>query len=331
MEKREIIIALALLAALPLSAQKEERESLKLSLPKVSGFVNARYQYDSSDDSNGFDVRRARLDFKGDVGANVDYRLQVEFSNDPKILDAYVRWKPAKELSFQVGQFKIPFSLENIYGPTSLETVENSIAISRLVGYNDVSGLKDNGRDVGVGLYGGFARQSDGRNLIDYSLGVFNGQGINLKKDANTHKDFSGRIIINPVSHLNVSGSYYNGSYQSSPAGRIKRERAGGGLKWDDKRLLLRSEYIYGKTGGVESEGVYAIAAYKFVPKVQALLKWDYFQEDKQDGDSRERYYTTGINYFANKHLRLQLNYTYKSFQAKKNSSYVVAQVFAQF
>lgn len=62
--------------------------------------------------------------------------------------------------------------------------------------------------------------------------------------------------------------AYYNGSYQSSTAGQMKRERAGGGQKWDGRRLLLRLEYICGKTAGVEGEGVYAVAAYSYRPLV---------------------------------------------------------------
>ncbi len=304
-------------------------EEARRYLPKVSGFINLRYRYDWEDDTNGFDIRRARLDFKGGLSDKLDYRLQVEFANSVKIIDAYFRYKIAGNLNVQAGEFKIPLSLESFqYGPTSLEVIDNSLVVSRLCNYSDVSGIKANGRDVGVSLNGSLFRRK-GYSLLDYSFGLFNGNGINVN-DNNKSKDFSGMLIFNPVKQLSVAGYYYNGSYGDEGGGH-SRERVGGGLKWTDSRLLVRSEYIYGRTGGTESEGVYAVAAYKVIPGLQLLLKYDYFQEDKSAGDSRERDYTLGLNYFPLKNVRLQANYVYKSVSSSGNHSYAALQTFVQF
>ncbi len=40
---------------------------------------------------SGFDIRRARLDIKGSITPYFSYRLQTEFADKPKILDAMVR------------------------------------------------------------------------------------------------------------------------------------------------------------------------------------------------------------------------------------------------
>lgn len=313
-------------------ASRESNSTLSIVnyLPKVTGFINVRYQYDGEDDANGFDARRARLDFKGDIGSNFDYRLQVDFASSPKILDAYLRYKFDPRLNLQAGEFKIPFSMENYYyGPTSLETADNSLVVSKLSNYSDVSGIKANGRDIGVSLYGGFFKRK-GYNVLDYSIGVFNGSGINTQ-DTNKSKDFSGLISVKPSRDLTFSGYYYNGSY-GSEGDTHSRERVGGGLRWDDRKLLIRSEYIYGKTGGIESEGVYAIAGYYFVPnKFQFLLKYDYFQEDKKNNDTRENDYTAGINFFPKKNLRLQANYTYKNLSSGDDYGYFAVQFFASF
>ncbi len=126
-------------------------------LPEISGFLNFRYQYSDADGSiTGFDVRRARLDLKGDISERFDYRLQVDFAGSVKILDAYFRYKIVQQANIEVGQFKIPFSLENVYSPTNLETIDNSLAITYLSGYSDVSDISSNGRDIGISHYGGF-------------------------------------------------------------------------------------------------------------------------------------------------------------------------------
>ena len=108
-------------------------EKIISELPKISGFINMRYRYNG--ESNSFDIRRARLDFKGDLATKLDYRFQMEFAGSPKLLDAYLRCKIDRRFNLQVGEFKIPFSMENIYGPTTLETADNSMAISNLCNY----------------------------------------------------------------------------------------------------------------------------------------------------------------------------------------------------
>ncbi len=127
-----IFLFLVFITFLPAKAQVsslEERtsalENIVSKLPKMSGFLNLRYQYDN--DQNSFDIRRARLDFKGNIVKWLDYRLQVDFATSPKIIDAYVRLKSV--LCSTAGQFKLAFSLENPYGPLTLETMDNSQVI----------------------------------------------------------------------------------------------------------------------------------------------------------------------------------------------------------
>lgn len=86
-------------------------EKIISELPKISGFINMRYRYNG--ESNSFDIRRARLDFKGDLATKLDYRFQMEFAGSPKLLDAYLRCKIDRRFNLQVGEFKIPFSMEN--------------------------------------------------------------------------------------------------------------------------------------------------------------------------------------------------------------------------
>ena len=152
---------MVLLTAQPVQAQVSDLEArttklegIVSKLPKMSGFINLRYQYE--DQTNSFDIRRARMDFRGNPVKWFDYRLQVDFASSPKIIDAFVRLKISPMFNLQAGQFKLAFSLENPYGPLDLETIENSQVISFLSGINDLAGSKAAGRDIGVAAYGGF-------------------------------------------------------------------------------------------------------------------------------------------------------------------------------
>ncbi|MDR2036829.1 MAG: OprO/OprP family phosphate-selective porin [Bacteroidales bacterium] len=283
-------------------------ENIISKLPKMSGLVNLRYRYDDLNDANSFDIRRARLDLRGDISKQLGYRLHVEFANNPKILDAYVHWKINDYIALQTGQYKIPFSLENIYNPANLEMIDNSLVITALCGYSDVAGISANGRDIGIGFNGNLFRR-EGFNIINYSVGLFNGSGINTT-DANKSKDFSGILTINPVKYLSLATYHYNGS-TGAQENTFQRVRTGFGVKYDDGHWLARGEYIKAKTDDFKSEGAYAVLGCFVYPKIQILVKYDYFKRDLNNSDTRQQNYTAGINYLPVKNIRLQLNYTY--------------------
>ena len=297
-------------------------ENILSKLPKISGVINFRYRYD--EDKSTFDIRRARVDVKGDIGKMFDYRVQVEFAGSPKLLDAQIRAKIKPYFNVQVGQFKIPFSLENPYSPITLECIDNAIGITKLVGYEDIAGINANGRDIGVMIYGGLF-QREGFSIINYSIGVFNGAGISVR-DNNKSKDVIARIDVNPIKPITLSVSGYLGeAYLNDSTRHATRDRLGFGVRYDDKKWLFRSEYIYGITHKTESMGAYAVLAYTFFGKLQPLLRFDYFQQNIKTLSTRELDYMAGINYWIiPQKAGLQLNFTYKTFEdSKRNAGYL--------
>lgn len=290
-------------------------EKVVKALPKISGYMQLRYQY--SDDASTFDIKRVRLDFQGEISEKVDYRLQLELSS-PKIVDAYVRYKPFNALNVQVGQFKVPFSIENTdYPPLKLETIEYPMALQQLMGFSEICGISATGRDLGAQLYGGFLKR-DGYSIISYNLGVFDGQGINVK-DANKSKDVAARLSIRPIKPLLLSASYYWGEFSGTFNGQttkyLGRKRYGFGVGYDDGRAVARAEYIGGKTGAQKSDGYYALLGYRVGKNWQPVVRFDTFRENSDVDDTRETDYLVGINWLPLKHLRLQLNYTCKTYE----------------
>lgn len=321
------LLCVALFTVFSAAAQNDEQESdraveariIKLEdklswIPRISGFVQLRYQYQTLDGDNSFDVKRARLDFKGDLAAKVDYRLQLEFASSPKIIDAFVRYTPFKQFGIQIGQFKVPFTLENPYAPLKLEAIDNAMAISYLAGFSDISGISATGRDIGLSLFGTLAK-----GVIDYGVGIYNGAGIN-RSDDNNRKDFAGRLNINPTKALTLSGSVYIGNTGAKGSPLLTRNRYSFGARYDDKRLLVRTEYVYGKTDALESEGWYAIAGWWIKNKIMPMVRCEGFQQDISLTDTRQTNYMAGIDYWPIRNLRMQVNYTYRHFRAAADS-----------
>lgn len=333
-----LLLCLALSTGFTASAQNDEQESdravearlIKLEnklswMPQISGFVQLRYQYQTLSDDNSFDVKRARLDFKGGIGAKVDYRLQLDFASSPKIIDAFVRYTPFKQFGIQIGQFKVPFTLENPYSPLKLEAIDNAMAISYLSGFNDISGISAAGRDIGLSLFGTLAK-----GVIEYGVGIYNGSGIN-RSDENNHKDFAGRLNINPIKALTLSGSVYLGKTGEKDAPLQERNRYSFGARYDDKRIVVRSEYVHGTTGDLESEGYYVIAGWWIKNKLMPLVRFEGFQRDVLDIETRQLNYMAGIDYWPIKNLRIQVNYTHRHFYAATDSGLVGVMVSGAF
>ncbi len=156
---------------------------------KINGYVQPQFQglIDTKDlNYDSFVVRRARVKFTVDIYKNFEFVLQPEFEAKDYILrDAYIDLLHFREAGLRMGQFKIPFSLESLRSSSTIETVEKSMAVSNLRGMG-----KD--RDIGVALHGKLFRDT-----IEYSLGIFNGTGLNTS-DNNDNKDVVGRIVLSP-------------------------------------------------------------------------------------------------------------------------------------
>lgn len=297
-------------------------------LPHISGYLQLGYQW--NDDASTFFVKRARVDFQGDIASKIDYRLQLEFAS-PKIVDIYLRFKPLEAFNVQVGQFKVPFSIENThYVPLKYEFIEYSMAVCRLMGFNDVCGINATGRDLGAQLYGGLI-ECDGYSLLNYNFGVFNGEGINAK-DKNKSKDVVARLMIQPLRALTIAGSYYWGEVGEKYA---ERTRYGGGVCYDDGRWIARGEYIAGTTGffsketaaygTFDSRGYYAMAACWVTPKWLPAVRFEQFDEVSGRSASRQTNYTAAVTYQPFKQLRCQFNYTYEQYGGTNPDRNVIA------
>jgi len=335
-------------------ADKESREKKEhkggFEMPKISGFVQGMYQANLDEEGTLIDntlrMRRVRLSVDGTLFKGLTYKIQGDFSRSPMLVDAYVKYKVCDAFAIQLGQFKTPFSIESPINPVNLEIFDYGEAIQGLVGYSDVCGVGGLGRDIGIMATGDlFYIKSKEYSVVNYSIGVFNGNGpVNFKKnekglDNNNRKDIVGRLEVHPgLKNLTLSGSYYYGKYTKDDNDNCTRNRWAAGAQYNDGKLVIRGEYLNGTTGVAptvipedlgyfNSNGYYGVIGYNFQAgeqKIMPVLRYDHFTKDASIAKGGTNWYTVGINYWPLKSVNFKLDYSLVQKEAGDNSHRVV-------
>lgn len=312
--------------------EEETRKSFGVTAGKpltLAGYFQTRGIYDRLK-TDSIDIRRARLDIKGGISAYFDYRFQVDFGGTagPFLLDAQFVYKPDPLLQVTVGQLKIPFSMENLADDKRGEFINRALVVEALAARaGDVIG-NQNGRDIGVQISGTLL-VADDFNAVEYTLGVFNGAGIN-KADKDEYKDAGLRIVVHPfLKELSLATAYYDGrNTVTYTAKTLLRERFGVEAAYVKGALSLKAEYLKGRDDlgktlttfvPVNREGWYVSGAYTVIPElVQAVVKYDKYDPDTGKSNDESIVYTAGVNVFFNKNAALQVNYEIKNEKPKE-------------
>ncbi len=312
-----------------LAAQKQEEKDRQKEFQvtagkplQLSGYTEVRYrQADPLKDT--FDVRRARLSLRGDLGSGFDYRLQAEFAgSSAKVLDAVLGWRRADGLKVTAGQFKIPFSQENLQSSNTMELINRSMVVAAMSARGlDVTG-DQNGRDIGIQASGTFPLFSS-PSALEYAAGLFNGSGTN-RTDLNDQKDLVGRVVFRPLEGLSVGMSGYEGRYtpSSAPDRRDVRRRVGAEFAYQKGPFLARGEYIKGQDAEVRKDGWYLLAGWMAVPKrFQVLYRYDVYDPDTDLDGNSTRIDTFGFAWYLNKWAFFQVNYDHAGGEQSRTPS----------
>ena len=222
--KKGIILALMALTAVSASAQKKQTIELPswLSNVKLSGYGMTQYQYSGQKnaESNSFNIRMARISLEGRIAGDFYWKTQIQLNGNtsnlgssPRMVDLFAEWQKYEYFKVKIGQFKNPFTFENPIHPIEQGFMGYSQNVSKLAGFSDRAGEHaSNGRDIGLQLQGDFLKNANGRNLLHYQIGVFNGQGTNTK-DVDQQKNVIGGVWVMPVSGMRIGAFGWTGSY----------------------------------------------------------------------------------------------------------------------
>ena len=213
--KKTIIMALMAVASVSASAQQKQTIEIPswLSNVKLSGYGMTQYQYSGQKDaeSNSFNIRMARISLEGRIAGDFYWKTQIQFNGNtstlgssPRMVDLFAEWQKYEYFKVKIGQFKNPFTFENPMHPIDQGFMGYSQNVSKLAGFSDRAGEHaSNGRDIGLQFQGDFLKNANGRNLLHYQIGVFNGQGTNTK-DVDNQKNVIGGVWIMPVSGMRI-------------------------------------------------------------------------------------------------------------------------------
>ena len=243
---------------------------------QLGGYAHFRYQFQEEDGkTDGFDVRRARVNLKADLTPCWSIRIQPDLTGTPGLVDIYTDLNLIEPVNFTFGQQAIPFSKNNLTSNTKLDLADRSQIVEALSARKgDVLG-DHNGRDIGISVYGSFLSIHD-RKLVDYRVGIFNGSGIN-RADLNEAKDIIGRIVLHPIEGLDLGASFYYGHTPDSATLNNKsvaaqlglRQRAAAEINYTWRFFSVSGEYINGIDGTVKKSGYYGqVTAYVLSEKL---------------------------------------------------------------
>ena len=303
---------------------------------KLSGLFQGWYTATSGPAVDSFRLRRTELKFSGDMSSRVKWALMFDaakalslstssamvggqqvligssIGQSGRVLqDAFASLVVSPSLTIDLGQQKLPLSMEGVQSSGKLETIERALFMSdkaRGGGYGDV-------RDLGLMVRGKLAR-----GHLDYFAGVFNGLGESQNdQDKNDQKDLAVRLLARPtfVKGLQVGGSFARDGFKRlSQAGR---ERHGVELLYARGALGLKSEVMFGRDGAVPRRGGYVQATQRLNRNLQAIFRFDTWDPDSRTNAAAdtvaERDWLSGVTYtIANSGAWLQLNYVRKTF-----------------
>jgi phosphate-selective porin len=142
-----------------------------------------------------FRLRRARINLTGDFAEQFDFKIEGDFGQSDGLnsnrtafsaTDIFVNWHQFAEANVKVGQWKAPFGLEQLTPDPSLIIIERSLP----------TGAITPERQIGVQLWGQpFASiWPDGKDLLTYYAGIFNGNGRNTTVNDNNNFMYVGRL-----------------------------------------------------------------------------------------------------------------------------------------
>ena len=222
--KNSIIMALMTMAVTTAGAQEKKTIELPawLNNVKLSGYGMTQYQYSGQKgkESNSFNIRMGRIALEGRIANDFYWKAQIQFNGNtsdlgssPRMVDLFAEWQKYSYFKVKIGQFKNPFTFENPMHPIDQGFMGYSQNVSKLAGFSDRAGEHaSNGRDIGLQFQGDFLKNANGRNLLHYQIGVFNGQGINTK-DVDNQKNVIGGVWVMPVAGMRIGAFGWTGSY----------------------------------------------------------------------------------------------------------------------
>ena len=268
----------AFLAAMGTGAQ-ENKDQRTLD---IHGTIRGKYEYQTKEREERFEVRNARFSLSGNVNDRVGYKAEIDLSEEGKIkmLDAYGRVNPWSSLQLTIGQMRVPFTIDAHRSPHQ-QYFANRSFIAKQVG-----NVRDVGFTAGYTFRPGFP--------VILEAGLFNGSGLTNQKDFWTNKvNFSAKAQMFFPGGFNLTLSTQ----------KVRPDQVGimmydAGAYYQAKGWHIEAEYLYKHYSNNAFDDVHAFDGFvnydikvggkkPLIRKVSPLVRYDYMS-DHSDGTANE-------------------------------------------
>lgn len=263
--------------------------------PSIHGTIRGKYERQFSSDNNHdqeaastdaqrFEVRNARISVDGMLNERVSYKAEIDLCDEGsvKMLDAYGRLKLTSNIDAQIGQYRVPFTIDAHRSPHQ-QYFANRSFIAKQVGSI---------RDVGLSATYTLPRNEQGWGNI-LQGGLFNGSGLTGQKDYWTSSvNFSLKEQL-----LLPHGWLLEASMQKVRPDGVTIMMYDGALQWHNKNWMCEAEFVRKEYAHSAFDGVNAIDAFvcydqwldnnaqkgKLLQKISYLARFD-SMTDNSDG-----------------------------------------------
>lgn len=256
--------------------EKKEKESYPV---EVHGTIRSKYEYQTEEGEGRFEVRNARINVEGKLSEIISYKAEIDLCDEGtiKMLDAYTKLRPVKDLNFTIGQFRVPFTIDAHRSPHK-QFFANRSFIAKQVG---------NVRDVGAAL----AYTIDAGFPIILEAGLFNGSGLTNQKNYWTNEvNYSAKAQFMFPKGFNLTLS----AQKIKPSVAIMMYDAG--AYWKNANWHIEAEYLYKHYANNAFQAVHAFDSFVSysiktrngrIQSITPLVRYD-FMTDHSDGKTND-------------------------------------------
>ncbi|MDE6086084.1 MAG: OprO/OprP family phosphate-selective porin [Muribaculaceae bacterium] len=196
-------------------------------MPQIHGVVRARWENDLDAGLSRFQLRNTRLTVSGNIAPSIDYFLQADLCDrgSMKFLDGYARIRIVKGLSFQAGQFRMPFGIDMFRAPA------NYIFSNRSFMGKQVCNVR------AVGAKATYAIPSTPLTL---EAGLFNPTSIYDQLGYYKTYAYAGRAILNLPAGFSMQAGY-----MSLAPDQVRMNMVDAGITWNSTHWTVEAEYLH--------------------------------------------------------------------------------------
>ncbi len=240
---------------------------------------------DTTSVDSGSEFRRARLFTSGTLYDTVGYKFQVDFSDNPvEIEDAYIDFpSPIKNSSIKTGQFKEPFSLDELTSSKYIELMERALP----------TGFAPS-RSLGAALSGSAAGDK-----LNYAVGGFRSSTTNGRfSRGEGNYAATGRLTFLPYTNEDRSQLVHVG------AGASNRSVSGAGFDSRPEVHVVDDFVDTGTIGDAQGITLFGLEAATVWQSFSARAEWIQADVDSQSaGDpSYDSYYIQASYWLTGEH-----------------------------